>query len=62
MEKGFEWLWQALSPSNYPTHDLLVSLKELGTCKPAALIYEEACRSVHLKVDEAVFVGTRHLN
>lgn len=37
--------------------DTFISSKELGTRKPAAVIYKEACRSVGLSVDGAVFVG-----
>jgi len=37
--------------------DSFISSKELGTRKPAPVIYEEAFTRVGLKVDEAVFVG-----
>jgi putative hydrolase of the HAD superfamily len=37
--------------------DSFISSKELGTRKPAPVIYEEAFKRVGLKVEEAVFVG-----
>lgn len=37
--------------------DSIISSKELGTRKPAPVIYEEAFRRVGLEVDQAVFVG-----
>lgn len=37
--------------------DSFISSKELGTRKPAALIYEEASKRVGLQISDAVFVG-----
>ncbi|MEN6436231.1 MAG: HAD family hydrolase [Anaerolineaceae bacterium] len=37
--------------------DSFISSKEIGTRKPASLIYEEAFRKVGLKAGESVFVG-----
>jgi putative hydrolase of the HAD superfamily len=45
-EAGFGHVW-----------DSIISSRELGTRKPAPVIYEEAFLRTGLKVDEAVFVG-----
>jgi len=47
-QAGFGHIW-----------DSIISSKEIGSRKPAAVLYEEAFLRTGLKVDEAVFIGHR---